>query len=245
MENKRPLVCIHGFLESREMWKQLPLEALGRPLIFPEIPGHGARKEESAQAYTISQVAESIVQEIRQQGITAYDVIGHSMGGYIGLEMAAIPGFDGRLILLNSTYKADSEAKKQDRLRVSKLVLKDKRHFVREAIPGLFADPHAHDVFIRELIREASLMHGAWIAEAALAMRERRDNLQTVRELGNRCAFILGEFDRAVPPETIVEDQALFPEAELHLLEDSGHMSYVECRDAVMNILSAQESEIG
>lgn len=226
-------VFLHGFLESSSMWEALPLSELPITSLFIDLPGHGKSGllDQNPSIHAMAQEVQKVLVHLEIQKFT---VVGHSMGAYVGLELSQHPGFQ-KLILLNSNCWTDSEQKKQDRLRVATLVQKAKLHFVREAIPGLFAAPDRHSAFVSSLISEANLMSPEAIAFAALAMRERTDFTSFVNAHPELFIFIHGKLDRLVSVEEL---EAKIKGPRIFLL-DCGHMAHVEAGEELMGILAS------
>ena len=224
-------VFLHGFLESSSMWETLLLSQLPVTALFIDLPGHG-KSELLAQNPSIHAMAEEVQKVLVHLEIQNFTIVGHSMGAYVGLELSQQPGFQ-KLILLNSNCWSDSEQKKQDRLRVAAIVTKAKSHFIREAIPNLFANPELHPLFIEALMEEANLMSPEAIAFAALAMRERTDFTEFVNAHPEQFIFIHGKLDRLV---SIEELEAKIIGPSIHLL-DCGHMAHVEAGEELMKVL--------
>jgi pimeloyl-ACP methyl ester carboxylesterase len=90
-----PLVLIPSTAFSCEVWKpsQLPL-AQSTQLIIHDPRGTG-RSTASQQVYTIDQMANDVVALLDHLKISSAHVLGHSMGGRIGLEVAL--DFPGRV----------------------------------------------------------------------------------------------------------------------------------------------------
>src|SRR6266850_8512284 len=90
-----PLLLIPSTAFSGEVWKpsQLPL-AQAAQLILHDPRGTG-RSTASQQVYTINQMANDVVALLDHLKIASAHVLGHSMGGRIGLEMAL--NFPGRV----------------------------------------------------------------------------------------------------------------------------------------------------
>jgi len=225
-------VFLHGFLESSTMWNILPLSKLPIQCLFIDLPGHG-KSELLDQNPTIHAMAQEVQKVLEHLDIQKFTVVGHSMGAYVGLELSQLKGFE-RLILLNSNCWSDSEQKKQDRLRVSSIVMKAKSHFIREAIPNLFSNPAEQGQVIQVLIEEANCMTPEAIAFASLAMRERTDFTEFVNANPKRFIFIHGKLDRLVSVEEL---QAKIASPSIHLL-DCGHMAHVEAGKEVMGIFN-------
>jgi pimeloyl-ACP methyl ester carboxylesterase len=226
-------VFLHGFLESSTMWDYLPLDNLPIQQIRIDLPGHGWSFE-LLNTPSIQLMALEVQRVLDHLAISKFSVVGHSMGAYVGLELSKMSGFE-HLVLLNSNCWADSEQKKQDRLRVANFVHQAKSHFIREAIPNLFSNPQEQGQVIEALIKDANCMSPEAIAFAALAMRERTDFTDFVNAHPQKFTFIHGIHDRLVSVEEL---QQKVPNAKIHLL-DSGHMAHVEAKEEVLRILAS------
>jgi len=85
-----PLVLIHGYLGSSEMWS-LQKEYLGRyyRIIAPALPGFGeSYKVQSLDS--INSIAKFILKCLDEKKINEFHLMGHSMGGMIVQEMVRI-----------------------------------------------------------------------------------------------------------------------------------------------------------
>ena len=82
-----PILFLHSALGSSDEMR--PIRALfpERSVILLDLPGHGKTTEEFG-SMTASSVAEIIVQFLERLRIPKVDIIGYSLGGYIGLELA-------------------------------------------------------------------------------------------------------------------------------------------------------------
>jgi pimeloyl-ACP methyl ester carboxylesterase len=225
-------VFLHGFLESSTMWDYLPLDNLPVQQICIDLPGHGWSFE-LLSTPSIELMALEVQRVLDHLAISSFSVVGHSMGGYVGLELSKMKGFE-HLVLLNSNCWADSEQKKHDRLRVAQIVQNAKDIFIREAIPHLFRNASANNAAISKLIDEAKHLSADAIAQSTLAMRERTDFTDFVNTYPEKFTFIHGIHDRLVSVEEL---QQKVPNAHIHLL-DSGHMSHIEASEEVLRILA-------
>ena len=231
----QPLVLLHGFLENSSMWDELIPELENDfQLLMIDLPGHGASPEPS-KSYTLENVAKAIGDLLTIRGISKPSVIGHSMGGYVALEIKKL--IDIKVILLHSNFWEDSAQKKEDRNRVIELIQTKKNHFVSEAIPNLFFSENlGHcEGAIANLIQGAKDMSVASIAEATSAMRDRLSNYDSAQ----RASIIHGAQDPIISTEMLggelKENQI---DAELYSIENCGHMSIWESKEELINILN-------
>ena len=132
----RTCVFLHGFLESINMWQGLTLVELGVHCLFIDLPGHGKSKFSITESpeLGIEQMAIEVIAVIESLGIKNFDILGHSMGGYVALEVKRLKAKCGKVVLLNSNYWTDSPAKVADRKRIAKLVKSSKLFFLQKAI---------------------------------------------------------------------------------------------------------------
>src|SRR4051812_19617868 len=102
-EGAPALVLIHGFLESRRTWDDLIDDLAERfHVIAPDLPGFGESEKPSPARYPygIEAHAEAIADLIAAFGVGRASVLGHAMGGAIGLTLAAEhPELVTRLVL--------------------------------------------------------------------------------------------------------------------------------------------------
>jgi pimeloyl-ACP methyl ester carboxylesterase len=221
----RNLVLLHGFLESHSMWNCIDLDVHYHTLAI-DLPGHG-NSDKSVRVESIHEMAQAVHNTLLENNIQDFDLIGHSMGGYVALEYLEVYGVSGKVILLNSNFWQDDEQKQADRLRVANLVMKRKKHFIREAIPGLFSNAEKHQKEILKLIEDAYQIPARHIASASVAMRNRADKRGVLSRFKNKISILQGETDKLCPQgrmEKAVEGLGV----EIILIPDAGHMSHIE-----------------
>ncbi|WP_258726096.1 alpha/beta fold hydrolase [Cellulomonas sp. NS3] len=82
-----PVVLLHGLRTSSTMWRAQvrALEAAGRRVVAPDLPGHGTRIDER---FTRAGAIETVEESVDEVGGRAL-VVGLSLGGYIGMAHAA------------------------------------------------------------------------------------------------------------------------------------------------------------
>ena len=87
-----PLVLVHGFLGSSEMWEpQIDFFKKNYRVITPSLPGFG--KSNKAKSHnSINEMAKTILTCLKEKKIEKFYLLGHSMGGMIVQEMAKLAG---------------------------------------------------------------------------------------------------------------------------------------------------------
>ena len=83
-----PLVLVHGFLGSSEMWEpQINFFKNYFRVIVPDLPGFGKSKEVTSHN-SIQSIANLLLNFLEEKKIDKFYLLGHSMGGMIVQEMA-------------------------------------------------------------------------------------------------------------------------------------------------------------
>ena len=105
----RPLVLLHGAYQTADtMGPLLPGLAETRQVIAPEMQAHG-RTADIDRPITYEQMADDTAGLMRELGIDAADIVGYSMGGAIGLQVAIRhPELVRKLVMISSGFASDS-----------------------------------------------------------------------------------------------------------------------------------------
>jgi 2-succinyl-6-hydroxy-2,4-cyclohexadiene-1-carboxylate synthase len=235
--NGHPVVFLHGFLESVDMWNFISGDAFPFKCVLIDLPGHGdSELWDANETPSLNFMAAEVQKVIQFLGIDSYHVVGHSMGGYVALILKEIDANCQKVVLLNSTFKEDSVQKKRDRIRVADLALQAKNLFIQEAIPRLFYRFDKDEAVVKTLIEEAKQMDGQAIAYAALAMRERRDAFHLFADFSVDIFIVQGKYDPLISCESMQIDMVDHSN-QLFVLEDVGHMSHLENPTSTLHLL--------
>ncbi len=235
--NGKPVVFLHGFLESKSMWDYLHFSTNSFRFIFIDLPGHGETPfDDENEIPSIAYYADKVRTFLREYKIALYDIVGHSMGGYVALELKKSDPNCQKVVLLNSNFWEDTEQKKRDRIRVANLVFKAKSLFISEAIPGLFFSKKVQDVEVQDLINDAKKMTSDVIAYAALAMRERKDLTSILQANPSDFMILSGQHDPLIEPE---EMRSRLPSGLIRLIfiENAGHMAHIEQSEKTKEVI--------
>ena len=85
----KPFVLVHGYLGGQEMWRYQEDLKDHFELIMPSLPGYGESAFMTAPS-TIRENAVKVFELLDHLGIETFYLLGHSMGGMIVQEMAAL-----------------------------------------------------------------------------------------------------------------------------------------------------------
>lgn len=233
----KPVVFLHGFLEDHTIWNPIYPELVnsGYQCILIDLPAHGNTRFVGEQC-SMRFMAETVFKYLANFEITNPYLIGHSLGGYVALELARL--CPTKTILVHSNFWADSEQKRHDRDRVVEVVRKNKRLFLNEAIPNLFAPVNRNlcREQIDKLIMVADKLSAAEIVSVTLGLRNRRSSEEVMRN--SHVVMIHGTDDPIIPNELLLESLAKHDlKNEVIRIESCGHMSFIEQPQALINAL--------
>lgn len=103
-EDAPPVLALHGWLDNAATFDALAPRLPGLRLLAPDLSGHGLSDHRPPGShYYIWSFVEEVLALADRLGLQRFAVLGHSMGGAIGLLLAAVaPERVSRLALLDS-----------------------------------------------------------------------------------------------------------------------------------------------
>lgn len=97
-----PLILVHGLGGSRRWWRK-NLEALAAHFTVYTVDLIGFGKSRDGHRFVLNEAADALYEWLNALGLEHVTLIGHSMGGRIGAELAVDhPGSVERLVLIDS-----------------------------------------------------------------------------------------------------------------------------------------------
>lgn len=237
-----PVVFLHGFLEDHTMWlgfekrlAEMPVQA-----IFIDLPGQG-QSDVMAPIHSMEFMAEVVKHTLESIGVPAAYVVGHSMGGYVGLALAELyPEMVKGICLYHSHAAADGPEKKKDRERAVKVINKNLQVFVNEAIPNLFAPGNVNrfGFEIDGIKRIAMNTPLKGIEACLLGMRDRPDRTAFFKNLSIPKLIVAGDQDPVIPLEMLESHLHKKADPVLAVLANTGHMSFLENTEASIEVVT-------
>jgi pimeloyl-ACP methyl ester carboxylesterase len=245
VKGDRTVVLLHGYLENLNVWDDLTglLQSHVR-VIAPDLPGHGI-SEVKGDTHTMEFLADTVYAALRDCGICRCTLVGHSMGGYVALALAARhPEMVEGLVLFSSTPNPDAPEKKQDREREIAIIQGGKKELLSRTLPGKGFAPENRVRFadeIEDLAELTMLTEDDGIVALLRGMTERADQNAMLAALRVPQLFIFGRHDEYISPEVAAAVIAAHPEAQVVWLEHSGHNGFIEqpreAADAILEFL--------
>lgn len=219
----------------------LPHLPAGLRIVRYDKRGHGL-SEATPGPYSIDQLADDAAGLIRHLGLTRVVFVGLSIGGLIGLSLAARhPDLLAGLVISNSAAKIGDAAMWQDRIatiRANGLASIGAPTMERWFSPA-FRDSGAAAPWQRMLERQPLEGYAACCeAIAGADLREATAGLHLPVQL------IAGNLDGSTPPEIVRDTADLIAGARVDIIDGAGHIPCVEAPAAHAAIIARFLKEI-
>ena len=235
----QPLILIHGFCESKEMWETFSDHLSTFFQVFcPDLPGFGDSPFGQGQI-SLEETAVLLHDWMQENHIQNPIIIGHSLGGYVTLALAELMGHELKAIgLFHSTSFPDDEEKKKIRNKTIDFVKKngvDK--FIDSFVPPLFSEQHRTEQSekMKELIVLGKKSSKQGILTFMAAMRDRKDRFEVWKTFQGPKLMISGELDPAVKIESSRLHKPFA--THYHELKGVGHMGMFEDTEKTLKMV--------
>ncbi|MBC6365462.1 alpha/beta fold hydrolase [Algoriphagus sp. AK58] len=235
----QPLVLIHGFCESGQMWNYFAEELSANfRVICPDLPGLGDSPIDGDQI-SLEEVAVQLEEWMDEIQLSNPIVIGHSLGGYVTLALLELMGNRIKAVgLFHSTAFPDDEEKKEMRNRTIQFLKKNGvEKFVTSFVPPLFPENRKEELAaeIQAAIEDAKRSSLDGLIAYAGGMRDRKDRVEILRNFKGPKLLIAGTEDGAVKIEASRTQQEVF--SHYIELQGVGHMGMVEEREKTLEVV--------
>ena len=239
-KGEQTILLIHGFGEDNTIWKnQIAFLSTYYRVIAPNLPGVHCKPLvlHHSQAPSIRMYVEVLHDLMHHLHIDQYYLVGHSMGGYIGLSFADIyVNHVQGLMLFHSTTYEDNEAKKLSRMKVAEFIQEwSVSKFLETATPNLFGDAFkkTNPGVIQDTIESGLGTSQEAMIQFVFAMRNRKAMTHLLQQSNMPIWMIAGDVDLAVPIQDSLEQIKLLTSPNSLVLKEVGHMGMLEATDQV------------
>lgn len=234
------LILLHGFCEDSTMWADfVPLLSKKYTILTIDLSGFG--DSDLLEEHSIDAMADAVFAVVLAENMSRSVILGHSMGGYVGLAFAErYPQYLLGLGLFHSHPYTDSQEKIHNRQKTIGFIERHgiapfAGHFVRNLFPPTFV--RHNKAFIEELIHKTSMHHSDAVIAASYAMIYRQDKSHVLTNLACPALFIVGTEDNAIAQEHSLNQLSLPNVASVHILEGIGHMGMFEAPTETLEIV--------
>ncbi|MDR0661278.1 MAG: alpha/beta hydrolase [Prevotellaceae bacterium] len=242
------IVLLHGYLEILEIWEPFAiLLAKHYRIISLDLPGHGLSGWNGG-IHTMEFMADTIKGVLDKLQIKECLMVGRSMGGYVTLAFAKkyndmLKG----ICLFHSTPNPDTEEKKINRDREIELIREDKLGLIAaQAIPNIFASGNLkkYKETIEEIKVNVEFADKDGIIACLQGMKEREDMNDFLLHYSKPILLVLGKNDNLIGWDVAESLIDKFKNAEVLVLENSGHVGFIEEQEAAEKGLLAFATKV-
>ena len=232
-----PVIFIHGFCETHELWDEFISPFTKSFRVFTiDLPGFG-KSPLSHEDFTIDTIALTVINWLNHIGISKAIFVGHSLGGYVALSIAnQNPGIVAGLCLFHSTAFADTEEKQISRDKVNDFVSKHGvAPYIKTYVPGLFAQKD--DPSISKIYEIGLKTNPKTLILYSNAMKERSERTMVLKKSTFPVLIIAGLKDSVLSVKDLNQQVTFSSNCTFILLNRSAHLGMVEERDVAGNAL--------
>ena len=222
-----PLVLIHGFGGDLQNWQfNQPDLATDRVVYALDLPGHGGSSK-TLPGTDVAGLAAAVRGALAALGVERFHVVGHSLGGAVGLQLALDEPKRVASVTLVCSAGLGSEINSD---YIEGFIRADKRKDMKATVETLFADTSFVSRDMVDDLLKYKRLDGVLPALRAIADAVFAGGKQAAVLTGRLAGLdvpvqaIWGESDRIIP---VMHANAL-PEARRHVLAGAGHMVHIE-----------------
>lgn len=239
---KETLVLLHGFMENLSIWHDME-SYLSKDftLLKIDLPGHG-KSDILAEVHTMELMADEVKKVVDNQNLENFHLLGHSMGGYTSLAFAEkFPENLKSLTLFFSTYFADDEEKKEQRIKSYRIIKDAFPHYARAGIPNLF-NQNERDVLegkIETALETALSTNNLGALACVKGMVARTDKKHILENLEAKILVIAGKHDNAVRTDKTINNLPDRTNIKSYIV-DCGHNGHWEKPSICAEIINTE-----
>ena len=237
-----PVVLLHGYLESSEVWNGFENKLATKfRIISVDLPGHGL-SDVNGETHSMEFMATVIKELLTSLGINKACLIGHSLGGYVTLAfLEFFPDHLTGYSLFHSHPFSDPPDAIEKRKREIAIVMAGKKDLIYpDNVTRMFASSNLERFSepLHRLKDIASRISGEGIIAVLNGMMIRPSRLSLMEEGRVPCLWILGSMDNYIPCDFIQSKVKLPSNATVLVLRNSGHIGFIEEEDKAVEAIS-------
>lgn len=239
-----PLLLGHSYLFDSSMWSpQLSALAKRYRVIVPDLWGHGASPELTGTYSSLSEIAHDHLNFMDSLGIKEFGILGLSVGGMWGAELAALHPERVKLLALIDTFLGKET--EEDKQRYFTLLDEIEKIGAISSPVLEYAAKQFYSDTVTETLLSPLLTHLAHIPTERLRQSVvplgklifgRPDKLSLLERINAPAIVITGEYDKPRPPSE-GELMSTLLRCEHIIIPDAGHISNKEQPEKVTEVL--------
>lgn len=235
------VLLIHGLNESGMIWNHLVHKLPDNcTYIMPDLPGNGNSIAHEDFDFNIENQAEIMLGILHEFSVKSVCIVGHSLGGYIALELASrFPNLVNGIFLLHSTAGADDEEKIKNRLRVMEVLKKSRDLYFKAVFQNLFSPARINEFLpeIEWLQKQADSISTKTALGMIRAIMQRKNHSNTLMNLKTPKHYFIGTEDQVLVADKLIRE-AIETNSTYTIAENCGHMGFFETPDLCIESIS-------
>lgn len=233
-----PLIILHGLFGSKRNWMSIakPLAEFSR-VIAVDLRNHGDSEHAASMSY--AEMADDVLRLADGLGLERFTIAGHSMGGKVAMTVALEhPLRTRRLMVLDVApvrYHSGFDRYIEAMRSMPLATLRSRRDAEGHLAPAV-PDTATRQFLLHNLVREGDAFRWRLNLEAlARNLPDLGGFPATERTYDGPARFVAGARSDFLKPEHEPGIRRLFPEAELHAIENAGHWLHADQPAAVIS----------
>ena len=235
--NGFPLVLVHGFLGSSEMWNpQKKFLSKHFRVISPALPGFGESHKVKSHD-NINKMAQTILECLKEMDIEKFNLLGHSMGGMIVQEMAKISGDKINKLICYATGSIGDIPGRFESMDASREKLRKEgiKETVKRVPTKWFVDGDKAKYFY--LCENATKQITEETADNALKAMKNWRGYENPKNINNKTLIIWGDKDISYNFEQVDTLNKNIPNSDLIIFKGCSHNVHLEAPEKFNNMI--------
>lgn len=246
----RRLLLLHGFAASLKSWDDLaPLfDPSEFSLYLLDLKGHGGSLEQRDSDYSVVRNSRLVLDFLQAEALDDVTLIGHSLGGAVGMYAALVTPRISRVILIGAPVFPQKIPRFMKVLRAPLvgpllMALLPARSIARRGLKAVF---YRHERINEQLVERYAGSYRSLAASRALSATVRQIIPADAHQIASRyrqfarpVLLIWGAHDRVVKLWQAEQLQQAVPGAVLKVLPECGHNPHEECPQETYGLIRA------
>ena len=223
-----PLVLVHGFLGSSEMWRlQIDFFKKDYRVIAPALPGFG-KSNAIDSCDSIKCMAKAILNLLEKKEIKNFNLLGHSMGGMIVQEMTKLIGEKILKLICYGTGPRGNIPGRFETIDQSreKLKIYGLKVTANRIAKTWFIDEEKAKYFY--LCEEAGKQTSLEAADNGLVAMKNWDGIKDLQNIKNETLIVWGDQDKAYNFDQVETLNDNIPNSSLKIIKKCSHNVHLE-----------------
>jgi esterase len=238
-----PLTILHGLFGAGGNWHTMSRSVFAdlRHVVVPDLRNHGQSPHSSRMDY--ESMASDVEEVWDRLNLPASDVVGHSMGGKVAMQLAlTLPDRVSRLVVVDIAPRSYPPRHVDiiEALRGARPADKASRSEVENAL-SLYIPNHAVRQFLLKNLRRTTTGSYEWMVsldDIEASYDRISGGLSALSTYDGPALFIRGGLSDYIQDDDYEVIRAYFPAAEVATIPKASHWVHADAKDAFAELVS-------